>query len=129
MLLDTHTLLWLLDDETALGPKARSLINSASAVHASAASAWELAIKAARGRFKASPDFVGQVNEAGLVWLSVTTRHAWAVRTLSGLPHRDPFDRLLVAQAADEQMVLLTADRAILAATVSPAVTVINARM
>ncbi|MEP6648643.1 MAG: type II toxin-antitoxin system VapC family toxin [Lapillicoccus sp.] len=129
MLLDTHALLWLLDDVPALGPRARAAIANAALVHASAASVWEVAIKVARGRLAASPDFLTQVEEASLRWLPVTPRHAWTVQTLEGLAQGDPFDRLLVAQAAEENLTFVSADRAILGASLTPAITVLDARL
>lgn len=67
------------------------------------------------------------VEQAGLQWLPITPGHAWSTREVTGLPHRDPFDRLLVAQAREEGMPLLTADRALLAAEI-PGVTMLEAR-
>ena len=129
MLLDTHVLLWLLDDVPSLGHRARARIADADTVYVSAASVWEVAIKAARGRLEASPHLLTQVAEADLTWLPVTPDHAWAVQDTQGLPQRDPFDRLLVAQAAAEQLTFVTADRAILGATLTPSVTVLDARL
>lgn len=129
MLLDTHALLWFLMDNSQLGPRARSALDAAGGVYISAASAWETAIKVASGRLEAPAALLAQATEAGLTWLSITPEHAWAVREIQGLPLGDPFDRLLVAQAASEQLTLLTADRAILGASLTPAVTVLDARL
>ncbi len=129
MLLDTHALIWLLDDVSALGPHARERIRDAGTVYVSAASVWEVAIKMARGRLDASSQLLTQVADADLTWLPVTPDHAWSVRSVEGLPHGDPFDRLLVAQAATEQLTFVTADRAILGATLMPAVTMLDARL
>jgi PIN domain nuclease of toxin-antitoxin system len=70
-----------------------------------------------------------QIDAAGVEWLPVTPAHAWSVQYLTGLPHGDPFDRLLVAQAAAEQLTFVTADRAILTSELTPAVTVLDARL
>lgn len=128
MLLDTHVMLWLLMDNAQLGHRAKETMKRATNVYVSAASAWETAIKVASGRLTAPKTLLAQVTEADLTWLSVTPHHAWAVGELRGLPHADPFDRLLVAQAAAEQLTFVTADRAILAAPIIPAVTVLDAR-
>ena len=129
MLLDTHVVLWLLDNSSRLGPEARAAIMTSTAVHVSAASIWEIAIKASGGRLDVSDDLLQQIAEAAFTVLPVTETHAWGVRGLVGLPHGDPFDRLLVAQAAAEQLTFVTADRAILGATLSPEVTVLDARV
>lgn len=115
MLLDTHVLLWLLTDDERLGPRTRDRLTSAPVVHASAASSWQLAIKADLGRVTVPDELVSVVEDAGITWLSITPQHSWATREVTGLVHRDPFDRLLVAQAAVLRMDLVTADRALLA--------------
>ncbi len=117
-LLDTHVLLWLLQDDARLGPETRTLLAEATVLHASAASMWEIAIKSSRGRLVVSDELPQQVSASGLQWLDITPRHAWAVRAVEGLPHPDPFDRMLVAQALVESMPFVTADRAILGADV-----------
>lgn len=128
MLLDTHVLLWLLADDPSLGEAARSAVIEATAVHVSSASLWEIAIKAELGRIEVPDDLPRRVGAAGLQTLPVTSAHAWATRTVTGLPHRDPFDRLLVAQAAVERLRFVTADRALLAADLVPRVTLLDAR-
>jgi PIN domain nuclease of toxin-antitoxin system len=128
VLLDTHVLLWLLVGNSRLGHRARRLIGESPTVTASAASAWEVAVKVSSGRLRAPDAFMDRVGSAGLEWMPVTPDHAWAVRLLAGLPQADPFDRLLVAQASAEQLTFVTADRAILAAPITPAVTVLDAR-
>lgn len=128
MLLDTHVLLWLLTDDDSFGPLARSRVSSAAAVQVSAASLWEIAIKAELGKLGVPADLVDRVGAAGVRVLPVSAAHAWASREVTGLPHRDPFDRLLVAQAATEGLPLVTADRALLGATLSPGVGVVDAR-
>jgi PIN domain nuclease of toxin-antitoxin system len=110
LLLDTHVLLWLMSDDRRLSRRARSLIVSASEVYVSAASIWEIAIKAGLGKMEENPETVlDKIDPAGLLELPVSMRQAVAAGKLP-LLHRDPFDRLLVAQAICETMRLLTAD-------------------
>ena len=127
MLLDTHVVLWLLADDRRLGPKAREAIQGRVA-HMSAASLWEMAIKAELGKITVPDELPELIEQAGLVWLPVTPAHTWAVRTVRGLPHRDPFDRLLLAQAGAERLDLLTADQTLLSASLEPSVRLVDAR-
>lgn len=115
MLLDTHVLLWLLADDERLGPQTRERLVTAPVVHASAASSWELAIKADLGKVTVPDDLLSLVEAAGVAWLAITPQQSWATRQLTGLQHRDPFDRLLVTQAASMRIPLVTADRVLLA--------------
>lgn len=128
-LLDTHVLLWLLDDSPQLGEHTRDWLAERATVHVSAASVWEVAIKAELGKLSVPEDLVARVEAAGLEWLAVSPQHAWAVRSVSGLPHRDPFDRMLLAQAATEGLTLVTADALILGAEIAPAVRIRDARL
>ena len=113
LLLDTHVVLWLLDDSTRLGPEARALIQDGRRVHMSAASAWEIAMKRSLGKISVPSDFDDAVALAGLRDLPITRAHALlADQTL--LPHRDPFDVLLVTQAVAEGLTFVTADAKIL---------------
>lgn len=115
VLLDTHVLLWLLDDNSRLGRGTRERISRAAAVYVSAASTWELAIKSAIGKISLPDDFSDAVGAAGLRDLPVTRAHTLA-SDLTALPHRDPFDALLVAQAKIEKLALVTADGKLLKA-------------
>lgn len=115
LLLDTHVVLWVLDDSARLGAAARERISASTAVYVSAASTWELATKAATGKLALPDDFSDAIERSGLRELPVTHRHTF-VRDLAALPHRDPFDALLVAQAAVERLGLLTADAKLLSA-------------
>src|SRR5271157_621715 len=111
LILDTHALLWLMEGDARLKPSARALIDSASEVYVSSASIWEIAIKHRLGKIKEDPEeIVERMEQAGLHKLPVDMRHAVASGKLP-LLHRDPFDRMLVAQAITEPMRLLTADR------------------
>jgi PIN domain nuclease of toxin-antitoxin system len=112
LLLDTHILLWALADARRLGHRGRELID-ASEAYVSAASIWEVSIKAALGKLQASPRILTDaLAPAGYRTLSVTPEHAAQVHLLEPL-HRDPFDRMLIAQARAEGMSLLTDDEAL----------------
>ncbi|MEZ0363443.1 type II toxin-antitoxin system VapC family toxin [Mycobacterium sp. pUA109] len=115
VLLDTHVALWLLDDSPRLGSQARTRIRASAAVYLSAASTWELAIKAAIGKITLPDDLDAALDRSGLHDLPVTRRHTLA-SDHAGLPHRDPFDAMLVAQASVERLTLLTADAKLLKA-------------
>jgi PIN domain nuclease of toxin-antitoxin system len=110
LLLDTHVFLWAVADSPSLTSEARRTIANADEVYVSAASIWEVAIKAGLGKIQVDiGQLAGAIGASGFVELPVTVAHAASV---SGLPHhhRDPFDRMLVAQAMTEPLVLLTAD-------------------
>jgi PIN domain nuclease of toxin-antitoxin system len=115
-LLDTHTFLWAVTDPSRLSARARSVIEAVEhEVLLSVASVWEMAIKAAIGRL-ALPGFSDlgafvntQMRETGFGVLPVRLEHALRVGSLRQL-HRDPFDRLLVAQAQVEGLTLVTRD-------------------
>lgn len=115
LLLDTHVVLWLLDDNARLGSRARTQISASPVVYLSAASTWELAIKAAIGKLTLPDDFDEAVGRSGLRDLPVTRAHTRA-SDLMALPHKDPFDAMLVAQARVERLTLLTADAKLLTA-------------
>lgn len=115
VLLDTHVLIWLLEDNPRLGTTARAHITASPAVFVSAASTWELAIKAAIGKLTLPDDLDQSISRSGLQDLSITRHHTLAFE-LTSLPHKDPFDAILVAQAAVERLALLTADAKLLAA-------------
>lgn len=110
LLLDSQTLLWLLDDNPRLGPEARTIISSASGVHVSAATVWELTIKTMLGKLSVPTPLSAVLSGQGLVLLNITAEHAEAIRDYPELTRHDPFDRLLVAQADRAGLQLLTAD-------------------
>lgn len=117
LLLDTHVLLWALTDDARLRePARRAITDPANTVRVSAASAWELAIKAALGRVRIPADparwLPAALERSEFAELPVTIAHALAVEALPRI-HDDPFDRLLVAQARTEGLVIVTADRKI----------------
>lgn len=112
-LLDTNALYWLMTDDPAMGPRTRERISAAPTVAYSAASIWELEIKRLLGRIPHSKPFDRIGPEIGLVELPVTAAHAGAIGLVS-LPHKDPFDAMLLTQAAAEGFILLTSDRLLL---------------
>ena len=114
ILLDTHVLLWWITDDSRLSTKARRIISDAgNDLFFSAASGWEIAIKAGLGRISLpeAPDrFIPeQLTRNSVADLPVNLTHALHVFSLPMI-HRDPFDRLLVAQAQVEKMKILTSD-------------------
>ena len=114
LLLDSQALLWLLDDNPRLGPRARQAITSAQGVYVSAATVWELTIKTMLGKLTVPADLSKRLTGQGLELLSVTAEHAEAIRDFPELIRHDPFDRLIVAQASRAGLRLLTADHVLL---------------
>ena len=108
VLLDTHVLIWW-DEGRRIAAAARQAIEEADSVYVSAVSAWEVAIKTGLGRLRPTRTVEEAASDSGFLELPVTFRHAERV---TGLPphHRDPFDRMLVAQAAVEELTLVTRD-------------------
>lgn len=115
LLLDTHVLLWALTDSPRIKAIRKRLLAADNEVYFSVASLWEIAIKVSLGKLQADATEIRDAAlEGGFVELPILGQHALHV---GGLPwhHRDPFDRLLVAQAAAEPMRLLTADEQLVA--------------
>ncbi len=119
-LLDTHVFLWWITDDPRLSTRVRDVLqDSDNELYFSAASAWEIAIKAQLGRLQLIKEsqpaqsleqfMVEQLSLNALVVLPIQLRHALHVYTLAQ-HHRDPFDRILVAQSRVEDMPILTAD-------------------
>ena len=113
LLLDTHVAIWW-DAGHPLSPTAYDAIASAHEVYLSAASAWELAIKAALGKVTTSRSLATVASDSGFLELPVLLRHTERLAELPPL-HRDPFDRLLVAQALVEGLTLVTRDAQLVA--------------
>ena len=112
ILLDTHLFLWAVSAPSKLSAAARKQIDAAE-VFVSAASIWEISIKSALGKLDADPDeLLAGVEPAGFSMLPITGEHAAKVAKLPPI-HKDPFDRILVAQASVEPMILLTNDDAL----------------
>lgn len=111
LLLDTHAFLWAIDNNPRLSSAARgAIINGSNVVFVSAATAWEISIKQAIGKLTVPQG--GYLNELRLhrfMPLDITSEHALAVAALPQI-HKDPFDRLLIAQAQIEKLVLVTGD-------------------
>ncbi len=113
LLLDTHALLWWLADDARLAEPVRNAITDPrNDAFVSAASAWEIAVKARLGKVTMPNDLVEQLAANSFTALPVQVPHALAVRHLPD-HHRDPFDRLLVAQAQIERLTVVTADETI----------------
>ncbi|MEQ1589068.1 MAG: type II toxin-antitoxin system VapC family toxin [Gallionella sp.] len=116
LLLDTHLVLWWESNHPKLPKEVVQLVRKeADAVFVSRASLWELAIKISMGRLKIDlPQFTRQIERSGFEWLDIKNEHLLAVATLPTFAdHRDPFDRLLVAQSQTEPLLLLTSDAAL----------------
>lgn len=111
LLIDTHAALWLLADDERLSRRADELLaDTSNEVLLSAAVVWEVAIKQSLGKLDAPEGFAGLLLEGGAVGLAISIEHANAVHSLPW-HHRDPFDRMLVAQAALEDAVILSNDQ------------------
>ena len=112
ILLDTHLLLWAFAAPERLPIRARKRID-VSEVFVSAASIWEVSIKASLGKIQADASLLlAEIEPAGFTLLQISGDHAVAVGLLPSI-HRDPFDRMLVAQARTEPLILLTNDAAL----------------
>ena len=112
LLLDTHAVLWWVMDDPRLSRAARAAISEpANELFASAAAAYEIVYKQGRGRLHPLPDSLSrQLQREGIVVLPITLDHALAAAALPG-PHRDPWDRIMIAQAAAESLTVVTVDR------------------
>jgi PIN domain nuclease of toxin-antitoxin system len=111
-LLDTHALLWWLSDEPALTKIARAIIaDTNNLILVSAASAWEIATKVRLGKLPTAADlaedFAGHLEREGFQMLAISWDHAIRAGLLPG-PYRDPFDRMLIAQAQAENIPILS---------------------
>lgn len=112
LLLDTHALLWWLAGDEALSRAARvAIADEANEIFVSAASAWEITTKHRIGRLPGAsailPDLDRTIADQGFAGLPISVRHAQIAGALPG-PHRDPFDRMLVAQAMLETLTLIS---------------------
>lgn len=113
LLLDTHTVLWWLSDDPALSETARAAIaDPENTVFLSAVVVWEIRIKQSIGKLDLPDDFGEVLDGQRFAELAVTVDHARTIAVLPAL-HRDPFDRMLVAQAMVEHMAIVTRDRSI----------------
>jgi PIN domain nuclease of toxin-antitoxin system len=110
LLLDTHAFLWWREDSPRVGKVARRAIGNAEEVHVSAASAWEASIKSALGKLRLPEPFEDGVHDSEFLPLAVSFAHAERAGSLPA-HHRDPFDRMLIAQALVEGLTIVTHDR------------------
>ena len=110
LLLDTHIALWWLGDTPELPDAVRDVVQDAdNVVYISAATIWEIAIKRALGKLEVGDEYLTEIAEQGFVELPIRWQHAQRVEALPML-HRDPFDRLLIAQAQTLGLTLVTTD-------------------
>ena len=108
--MDTHALLWWLSDDPALSPAARTAIaDPTNEPLISVVSIWEIAIKRSLGKLSVPDELPDIISSEGFTTLAIDAADAWRVRALP-LHHRDPFDRLLIAQALTQQVPIVTAD-------------------
>lgn len=120
LLLDTHAALWWLADDPRLSEAAREVIAGAEEPLFGAGTLLEVSIKASLGKLDAAEEWAEELLSEGFSLLPISTAHATAYRQLpyvkvNGKPHRDPFDRLLVAQAMMEGVPVVTRDPGIAA--------------
>lgn len=116
-LLDTHAFLWFVTDDNRLSSSAKSIIqNSNNEIYFSAASAWEISIKAKLGRLKFGGDLesfiIEQLTENSFGPLAITVSHSLYTEKLPQI-HKDPFDRIMISQSKMENMVMITKDKEI----------------
>jgi PIN domain nuclease of toxin-antitoxin system len=109
LLLDTHVVLWWLADASTLSDDIKDRLDTEADVHISAATVWEVAIKQAIGKLQQPTDLPERVRDSGFRELHITSEHGLRAGRLP-LIHRDPFDRMLIAQAQCEDLTLVTRD-------------------
>jgi PIN domain nuclease of toxin-antitoxin system len=119
LLLDTHAVLWLLSGDDRVPEWLRSIATQSDhGLIVSDVSLWEIAIKKSLGRLEVPDDLPEHLDAAGLGRLAIKRSHVWKVRELD-FHHKDPFDRLLVAQALEEDVTMVSSDRDLAAYGVS----------
>jgi PIN domain nuclease of toxin-antitoxin system len=109
LLLDTHIVLWWLTDDATLAADLKDRLDHEPDVYVSTATIWEVAIKQAIGKIAEPANLPERIRESGFRELPITFEHAM-VAGLLPMIHRDPFDRMLVAQARSEDLTLVTRD-------------------
>jgi PIN domain nuclease of toxin-antitoxin system len=109
LLLDTHVVLWWLTDDPTLADNVKDRLDHEPGVCVSAATIWEVTIKQAIGKLKQPADLPERIRDSGFRNLPITSEHAIVAGRLPAI-HRDPFDRVLVAQAQCEDLTLVTRD-------------------
>ncbi len=110
LLLDTHVIIWSVSEPKRLSKKAQCYIADAETIYVSAASIWEISIKLQLNKLQLDLNaFLNEIDNLGIQALPVTWKHAQLTKDLP-LHHKDPFDRILIAQATIEPLTLLTND-------------------
>jgi PIN domain nuclease of toxin-antitoxin system len=109
LLLDTHVVLWWLSDDLTLAVEIKDRLDHEPDVYLSAATVWEVAIKQSIGKLDKPADLAERVRDSGFRHLDITAEHGLVAGRLP-LIHRDPFDRMLIAQAQVEGLTLVTRD-------------------
>lgn len=109
ILLDSHVALWWLEDNDSLGERSRKVIEQADEAFFSAVTPWELGIKRELGKLTTPDGLADALVSGGFIPLGISVQHAERAPMLP-LHHRDPFDRMLIAQAQLEALTLITAD-------------------
>jgi PIN domain nuclease of toxin-antitoxin system len=111
LLLDTHTVIWALSNDPTLSNEARqAIVNPKNLVFVSAVSSWEIIIKKALGKLRAPGNFQGELKRNRFTSLDITIGHTEEIANLPDI-HKDPFDRLLIAQAIKERLTIVTRDK------------------
>ena len=111
LLLDTHIIIWAVSEPMRLSQKTRNYISEAEAIFVSAASIWEMCIKMQLNKLDVDlAAFIKEIENIGIQSLAITWKHAEYTKSLP-IFHKDPFDRILVAQAMSEPLILLTHDK------------------
>ncbi len=109
LLLDTHVILWWLTDDPTLADEIKATLDHEPDVYVSAATIWEVAIKQAIGKLPEPAGLTERIRDSGFAELPISSKHAMTAGRLPPI-HRDPFDRMLVAQAQHEHLTLVTRD-------------------
>jgi PIN domain nuclease of toxin-antitoxin system len=109
LLLDTHVVLWWLTDDPTLSDEIKARLDHDPDVYVSSATIWEVAIKQSAGKLTEPADLLERIRDIGFAELPINSGHAIAAGRLPMI-HRDPFDRMLVAQARCEDLTLVTRD-------------------
>lgn len=110
ILLDTHMILWWLNNDPLLPEFSKKLISDSDTIcFVSSASVWEISIKSALGKLEIPDGYLLELKDEGFLELPIRWEHARMVKELP-LHHRDPFDRILIAQSIREKLFLLTVD-------------------
>jgi PIN domain nuclease of toxin-antitoxin system len=114
-LVDTHVLLWAARDNSELGKQTRRVLENSPSVYYSAISIAEVSIKEILGKLRIAHRLTEALNDQGFLKLGFNNQHALEISRFESLAGHDPFDRLILAQAASEGFKLITADKTLLA--------------